>query len=71
MNDAITIFYYVFNKIYDFLFNQAAIETGVTVGWIFIVVNIFIMLISNILNVPEGDDRHHPRYSSKTERSHN
>ena len=68
MTDAITVFYYVFNKIYNFLFTEAVIEEGVTIGWIFIVVNIFIMLISNLLNIPEGDDRHHPRYHRETER---
>ena len=68
MNDAISIFYYVFDKIVNFVFNETAFVENVTIGWVFIVVNIFIMLISNILNVPEGDDRHHPRYHGKTER---
>lgn len=71
MNDAISVFYYVFDKIYNFLFNQTSFaEGGVTIGWVFIVVNIFIMLISNLLNVPEGDDRHHSRWNRRAERGH-
>lgn len=54
MSDAITVFYYVFNKIYNFLFNQAIIETGVSVGWIFVTVVVFGLLIRSILNLPSG-----------------
>ena len=54
MNDAITVFFYVFNKIYNFLFNEALIEPGVSVGWIFVTVVIFGILIRTILNVPTG-----------------
>lgn len=68
MTEAINVFYYVFDKIYDFLFNKAVFVENVSIGWVFIVVNIFIMLIVNLLNVPEGDDRHHPRHNAKTER---
>lgn len=54
MSDAITVFYYVFNKIYNFLFNQAVIETGVSIGWIFVTVVVFGLLIRSILNLPSG-----------------
>lgn len=54
MSDAITIFYYIFGKIYNFLFNQANIETGVSIGWIFVTVVIFGLLIRSILNLPSG-----------------
>lgn len=71
MTDAINVFYYIFNKIYNFLFNEAVFVENVSIGWVFITVNIFIMLIVNLLNVPEGDDRHHPRHNAKTERGSN
>lgn len=54
MSDAITVFYYVFHKIYNFLFNQAVIETGVSVGWIFVTIVVFGLLIRSILNLPSG-----------------
>lgn len=54
MSDAISVFYYVFNKIYNFLFNQAFIEEGVSIGWIFVTVVIFGLIIRSILNIPNG-----------------
>lgn len=54
MSDAITVFYYIFNKIYNFLFNEALIEPGVSIGWIFVTVVVFGLIISTILNLPSG-----------------
>lgn len=54
MTDAISIFYSIFDKIYNLLFNQAVIVEGVSVGWIFIVVLIFGILIRMLLNIPSG-----------------
>ena len=70
MSDAIAVFNYIFTKITEFLFLKASIAENVTIGHVFIVVNVFIILLANILNVPEGDDRHHPRHNPKTERGH-
>lgn len=54
MTDAITIFYSIFDKIYNLIFNQAVIVEGVSVGWVFIVVLIFGILIRMLLNIPSG-----------------
>lgn len=57
MNDAITFIYYVFAKFNNFIFNQAEIVPTVTVGWVAIVVIVFSMLISSILNLPRSIGR--------------
>lgn len=54
MSDAIEVFYYIFTKIYNFLFNEAVIQPGVSIGWIFVTVVIFGLIIGNILNMPSG-----------------
>ena len=54
MSDAISIFYSIFDKIYNLIFNQAVIVEGVSVGWVFIVVLIFGILIRMLLNIPSG-----------------
>lgn len=54
MNDAVTVFFYVFNKIYNFLFNEAFIEENVSIGWIFVTVVIFGLIIRTVLNLPSG-----------------
>lgn len=54
MSDAITLFFYIFNKIYNFLFNEALIEPNVSVGWVFVTVVIFGLIIRTILNLPSG-----------------
>ena len=54
MSDAISIFYSIFDKIYNLVFNQAFIVEGVSVGWVFIVVLIFGVLIRMLLNIPSG-----------------
>lgn len=54
MSDAITVFFYVFNKIYNFLFNEALIEENVSIGWIFVTVVIFGLIIRTVLNLPSG-----------------
>lgn len=54
MTDAISIFYSIFDKIYNLVFNQAVIVEGVSVGWVFIVVLIFGVIIRMLLNIPSG-----------------
>lgn len=61
MNDGINIVFYIFNKFIDFLFNQAYIAEGVSLGWIIVVVSIFTILFSAILNIPVGVIRAHER----------
>lgn len=54
MNDALNLFYYIFQKSVSFVFDGAEISQGVTVGWIFIVVFVFAILIRSILNMPRS-----------------
>lgn len=54
MNEAINIVYYIFNKFIDFLFNQAYILDGVSLGWIIVICSIFTILFTGILNRPVG-----------------
>lgn len=53
MNDALTYIFYIFNKIIDFLFNKEFFS-GVSIGWVFIVVSTFAIVIKSVLNVPGG-----------------
>lgn len=54
MSDAINVVYYIFNKFIDFLFNQAYIIQGVSIGWIIVICSIFTILFTAILNRPVG-----------------
>lgn len=69
MSTAISIFYYIYNKALSLLFDDLTIETGVTVGWIFVAVMILGFIICNVISVPRavdsrlyyGDSRYHNR----------
>lgn len=54
MNDGINIVFYIFNKFIDFLFNQAYILEGVSLGWIIVICSIFMIIFNSILNTPTG-----------------
>lgn len=51
MGTATTIFYYYFSKVFNFIFEQMTVSTNVTVGWIFIIVIVFSIMIKNILSL--------------------
>lgn len=52
MQDAITLFYKILNILVSWIFS-AEIVTGVSIGWVFVCIVIFGLLIRNILNVPK------------------
>lgn len=54
MNDAIELFYYIFTKIYNFVFNQAVFTQGVSIGWVLVAVILFGIVVSSVLNIPSG-----------------
>lgn len=54
MTNAINLFWYIFQKFNDLIFNQFQIQQNVTVGWIIIAAMIFGILITNILNIPNN-----------------
>ena len=55
MSDAITLFYKVLQIIVSWIFD-AEIVSGVTLGWIFVSIAIFGILIRSILNVPKSSN---------------
>ena len=52
MSDAITLFYQILQILVSWIFN-AEIVTGVSIGWVFVSIIVFSLLIRNILNVPK------------------
>lgn len=55
MADAITLFYQVLQILVSWIFN-AEILSGVSIGWIFVSVAIFSILVRSILNVPKSSN---------------
>ena len=56
MSEAIILFYKVLQIIVSWLFS-AELVSGVSIGWVFVSVAIFGILIRSILNVPESSNR--------------
>lgn len=52
MSDALTYVYYIISKCMSFVFNDMLITTNVTVGWIYISILVFGILLGSILNIP-------------------
>lgn len=52
MSDAITLFYKVLQIIVSWIFDSE-IVSGVSIGWVFVSIIAFSLLIRNILNVPK------------------
>lgn len=52
MNQALTYVYYIFNKCLTFVFNDMLIANNVSVGWIYISIIVFGILLGSILNIP-------------------
>ena len=55
MQDAITLFYQVFQILVSWIFS-AEIVSGVSIGWVFVSVAIFSILVRSILNVPRSSN---------------
>lgn len=54
MNDVLTFIYSGISYITQFIFNDMLIVNGVSVGWVMVVLIVFGILISNILNLPRS-----------------
>lgn len=54
MSEALTLFRYIWSKIITTVFNTFQVETGVSIGWIVLVVGVIGMVIRSILYVPKG-----------------
>lgn len=59
MNNAIEVFYYIFGKVYTFLFDTMEITQGVTVGWVLLTIIIFSIIIRSVLALPSISRRDH------------
>lgn len=66
MNEALGYIYYIFNKFIEWIYNEAYLFPGVSLGWIISDGVIFAMLIRSLLNIPESIPK---RDSSKSEKS--
>ena len=55
MADAITLFYKVLQILVSWIFD-AELVSGVSIGWIFVSVAIFSILVRSILNVPRSSN---------------
>lgn len=53
MSQALQYLYDIYSNFLDMIFNSFEITTNVTVGWIVIVVIVFSLMITNILNIPK------------------
>lgn len=54
MEEALTYLYQIYQGFIRWVFDDMAIASNVTVGWIAISVIIFAILINSILNIPKG-----------------
>lgn len=52
MSDAISLFYQIIHILISWIFD-AEIVSGVSIGWVFVSIIVFSLLIRNILNVPK------------------
>lgn len=73
MQDALNLFYYLFNKTITWVFN-AQLFTGVTIGWVLISIIVMGILIKNLLSIPRASpfvssSRSHYREYSTTDSS--
>lgn len=52
MNDAIQLFFQMMNKFVSTLFNDVEIIDGVTLGWFFVSVFVFTVMLQFLLAIP-------------------
>ena len=62
MNDALTYFYYIFNKLITLVFDDLEIFSGVTIGWVVTCCFVFGILLYNILALPNKAPTTHNAY---------
>lgn len=54
MAQALVYIYDIYTAFLNLIFNIFVIDTGVSVGWIIVVVIVFGLMITNILNLPKA-----------------
>lgn len=54
MAQALQYLYDIYSVFLDLIFNQFEIAQNVTIGWILIVIIVFGLMITNIMNLPKS-----------------
>lgn len=54
MSEALNVIYDIYTAFINLVFTSFDIGSGVTVGWVFVAVIVFGMLINSILNLPRS-----------------
>lgn len=52
MGDAVTLLFQIYSKFIEFIFDKFEILDGVTIGWIFVSILVFGVLIRSIMAIP-------------------
>lgn len=60
MTEALAYIYYIFNKFVEWIYNEAVLFPGVSLGWIISDGVIFAMLIRSLLNIPTASHKNSP-----------
>lgn len=54
MQEALSWIYSIYDLFLDFIFNEALIDEGISLGWILVCVIVFGILIRSFIVVPKG-----------------
>lgn len=57
MTEALTIFYSIYNALFTTLFERIFIVNGVSIGWVFVTIFIFNLLMRSLLSLPRSAPR--------------
>ena len=52
MGEAVTLLFQIYSKFIEFIFDKLEILDGVTIGWIFVSIFVFSVLIRSIMAIP-------------------
>lgn len=52
MGEAVTLLFQIYSKFIEFIFDKLEILDGVTIGWIFVSILVFSVLIRSIMAIP-------------------
>lgn len=68
MDNAISLFNYIFNKFLSMIFVNFQISNNVTLGWVIISIIVMGILINSILNIP-NNIRFNKKYNGRPTKS--
>lgn len=54
MSEALNVIYDIYEAFINLVFTSFDIGSGVTIGWVFVAIIVFGMLINSILNLPRS-----------------